>query len=58
MMLDNIDREAAREGEAISKSRNYAIIPRRIQNRPERYRCTNPKNDLDILRILNILGGK
>lgn len=53
-MLDEIDREAAREGLAISKLRR----PRKGRSDPRGVKKIKPIEDPDILRILNILDGR
>ncbi len=55
-MLDDIDREAAREGQAMSKSRAYSTLPRVSRSDPRNMKKIKTEGDLDILRILNILG--
>ena len=56
-MLDDIDREAEREGSAMSKSRSYSTMPRVTRSDPKsRSRVKTKEEDVDILRILNILG--
>ncbi|KKN04909.1 hypothetical protein LCGC14_1092760 [marine sediment metagenome] len=57
-MLDDIDREAEREGQAILKSRSYSTIPRNTSNNPKNRKNIKLDKEPDILRILNIVGGK
>ncbi len=56
-MLDDLDREAEREGKAMLKSRGYSTLPRVARSDPKNFRHMKTKEkDADILRILNILG--
>ena len=57
-MLDDIDREAAREGSAMFRSRGYSTArqPRVIIRANDRKSVPKEK-ELDILSILNIVQG-
>ncbi len=56
-MMDSIDREAEREAQAMLKSRSYSTLPRVSRSDPKNHRRVKTKEkDVDILRILNILG--
>ncbi len=55
-MLDEIDREAEREGAAMSKARKFSTLPRTARSDPRNHTGIGKEKELDILRILNVIG--
>ena len=58
-MIDTIDREAMREGSAIKRLRGYSGDRRhRVIIKGNERKSIKKTEDVDILRILNIIQGK
>ncbi len=55
-MLDEIDRKAEREGAAMLKARKFSTLPRTTRSDPRNHKGTGKETELDILRILNVIG--